>query len=327
MLGSWLFSLLFFAVGIVVLASGIFTLLNNFKARANRVFFELTAAIAIWSAGLALSAISPDAATCEIFRRFAAIGWSTTFAILLHLLLIITGKAPSYKKWLFYLCLFLPAFFNLFIFAVPNGLNPTPYQLHQTEYGWINVAENDVWDWIYYVYYIGYTLAGLWLLYRWGKESSDSTIKKKSRIMCLSIVSALIIGTITDVILSSLYSELPQLAPAIMLIPALSGYHILQKENFGITEGVDRKTSYMNIFSCALVYIILSAQLAAMSYDRSGTHLFGVEESTLKGIIVQIQMFLSIYLVLKQNRPGYIISVIMNAGGLLGAAIYLINGK
>jgi PAS domain S-box-containing protein len=325
MLGSWLFSLLFFAVGIVVLASGIFTLLSNFKARANRVFFELTAAIAIWSAGLALSAISPDAATCEIFRRFAAIGWSTTFAILLHLLLIITGKAPPYKKWLFYLCLFLPAFFNLFIFAVPNGLNPVPYQLHQTEYGWINVAENDVWDWIYYVYYIGYTLAGLWLLYRWGKESSDSTIKKKSRIMCLSIISALIIGTITDVILSSLYSELPQMAPVIMIIPALSGYHILQKENFGITGGVDRKTSYMNIFSCALVYIILTAQLAAMSYDRSGTHLFGVEESTLKGIIVQIQMFLSIYLVLKQNRPGYIISVIMNAGGLLGAAIYLIK--
>ena len=53
MFGSWLFLLLFFAVGIVVLASGIFTLQNNFKAPANRAFFALTIAISIWSSGLA----------------------------------------------------------------------------------------------------------------------------------------------------------------------------------------------------------------------------------------------------------------------------------
>lgn|GEM_PF-2380072 len=40
MLGSWLFSLLFIAVGTVVLASGIFTLLSNYKAGVNRVFFR-----------------------------------------------------------------------------------------------------------------------------------------------------------------------------------------------------------------------------------------------------------------------------------------------
>ena len=288
-------------------------------------FFELTAAITIWSAGLALSAISPDAATCEICRRLAAIGWSTTFAFLLHLLLLVTGKAPFYKNWRFNSFLYFPAFILLFAFVIPNEMNPSPYRLYQTGYGWSNAAENNVWDWIYYVYYIGYTLMGLKLLYRWGKESSDGIIKKKSRIMCLSITASLILGTITDVVLSSLNAGLPQMAPAILLIPVLAIYHILQRESFGITEGVDKKTSYFSIFACALAYVVLAAQLLVLLNNSAETGAFGLKESTLKGVIVQIQMFLSIYLVLKENRPGYMVSVVVNVASLLCATAFAVR--
>jgi len=288
-------------------------------------FFELTAAITIWSAGLALSAISPDAATCEICRRLAAIGWSTTFAFLLHLLLLVTGKAPFYKNWRFNSFLYFPAFILLFAFVIPNEMNPSPYRLYQTGYGWSNAAENNVWDWIYYVYYIGYTLMGLKLLYWWGKESSDGIIKKKSRIMCLSITASLILGTITDVVLSSLNAGLPQMAPAILLIPVLAIYHILQRESFGITEGVDKKTSYFSIFACALAYVVLAAQLLVLLNNSAETGAFGLKESTLKGVIVQIQMFLSIYLVLKENRPGYMVSVVVNVASLLCATAFAVR--
>lgn len=68
MISSWMVSLLFFTVSIVVLASGIFTLQSNYKAMINRVFFALTLSISIWSSGMALSTVATDVAASEIFR-------------------------------------------------------------------------------------------------------------------------------------------------------------------------------------------------------------------------------------------------------------------
>jgi len=316
-------ALLFFTVGTVVLVSGIFTLQGNYKAPANRAFFALTAAITIWSSGMALSVVANDTATGEAFRRIAAIGWGTAYAFLLHFILIITGKFPSLKKRWFYVCLYLPALFSLFAFAVPNTMNPFPYDLRQTAYGWINVAQHNLWDWFFYAYYIGFTLLGLLLLYRWGKNSSDPLTKKKSRIVSLSIITAIVLGTITDVLLSSLFSELPQMAPVIMMIPILSIYHVLQNESFGITEGVDKKTSYIIIFTSVLIYIILSALQVFLSKNLFVPVI--LDESAIRGIVVQIQMFISIYLVLKENRPGYITSVLMNFISLISAIAYLMR--
>ncbi len=241
MLITLMASLIFSAVSIVVLASGVFTLQSNHKASSNRAFFALTVAVAVWSSGMALSAVAPDASICEIFRRFATVGWSTAYAVLLHFILIITGKASLFKKRRLYILLYLPALFCLYAFVIPNALNPFPYNLKQTRFGWINVAQNNIWDLLFYAYYIGFTLIGLFLLYRWGKNSSDNNIKKKSRIILLSLTAALVLGTITDVVLNSLFSELPQMAPVIMLIPNLAIYHVLQKDSFGIKDSVDKK--------------------------------------------------------------------------------------
>lgn len=134
-------------------------------------------ALTIWSFGMSMSNVAPDAATCETFRRIASIGWGTIYAILLHFILVITGKPALYKKWWCYVCLYLPALFCLFAFTVPNGINHAPYDLYQTEYGWVNVPINNMWDWIFYAYYIGFTVIGLLLLYRWGKNSSNTITK------------------------------------------------------------------------------------------------------------------------------------------------------
>lgn len=326
MLNIWMVSLLFFAVGTVVLSSGIFTLQSNHKAPANRVFFALTVAIAIWSSGMGMSTLAEDAATSEIFRRYSAIGWGTTYSLFLHFILIITGRAARYKKWLINLCLYLPSFFSLLAFAVPNGVNPYPYKLHRTEFGWINAAQNNVWDWLFYVYYISFTLIGLSLLYQWGKKSSDNISKKKSRFLCISILSALVLGTFTDVVLSSLFSELPQMAPVILLIPTFSVFHILQKDSLGIAEGVDKKTSYFRIFLCAFIYIILAAVqvfLPDAAFSTGGSSV--LKDSGIRGIIVQVQMFISIYLVLSGNRPGYIVSVMINSIGLSSSIVSLFS--
>jgi len=156
--GSWLFSLLFFGVFTIVLSTGIFTLQNNNKDSSNRVFFALTISIAFWSSGMALSTVARDTDICEIYRRFGAIGWSTAYAILLHFVLIITGRAQKIKSKSLYLLMYIPAVVCIFAFSIPNDLNPWPYDFQKTEYGWINTSQFTFWDWIFYAYYIGYTI-------------------------------------------------------------------------------------------------------------------------------------------------------------------------
>jgi bacteriorhodopsin len=100
MLLSSLFSILFVSVCVVMLACGILVLQKNHQAPANRGFFALIMALNFWSAGLALATNAPDAATCEMWRRFSALGWGTAYAVLLHFILIITGsRAPLQNRY------------------------------------------------------------------------------------------------------------------------------------------------------------------------------------------------------------------------------------
>ena len=57
--------------------------------------------------------------------------------------------------------------------------------------------------------------------------------------------------------------------------------------------------------------------------------ILGIEITTsaLRGIITQIQMLICVYLVLKENKTGYIISVILNIYSMLVAILFMIHTK
>lgn len=325
MLATLMISLLYFAVGTVVLTSGVFTLQNNTKAPINRVFFALTVSVTIWSAGIGFTLVSPNASACEICWRFSAFGWCTVYALLLHFVLIITGKISLIKKKIYYSLLYLPAIIILLVNIIPTRLNSAPFDFHHTRFGWIAVGKNNIWAIIFYIYYIGYSLTVLFLLYLWGRDSQDDAVKKKSRYMILSIVAAFLIGTITDVILNHVFDDFPQMAPIILLIPTLVTFHILQKDSFSITEGIDKKTSYVVLYLIVLLYILLSAFLTFASTYEIGFNQIEFDNTVINGMVIQLQMFLSIYLVLAQNMPGYIAAVMVNFIGMVSAVAFMIS--
>lgn len=327
MFNTLLFSILLFSVCIVSLASGILLLQNNHKAPANGVFFAMIIAVNFWSAGLALAILAPNVEICEIWRRFSAIGWGTFYAIFLHFILIITGRMKFSKKWWFYLLLYAPALITVFAFAVPNHINPLPYQLHQTEYGWVNVAENNIWDWLFYAYYISYTIMGLLFVLIWGKKSSDDSIKRQSRIISLAILCGLVLASLTDVVLSSIFVKLPQMAPVIMLIPILAIYHTLRKSSFEIADFFNKKSSYVNITASVILYVIISFFQIYVAVGESHIIPVNFEENTFRGILLQLQMLISLYLVLKENKPGYIASVLMNSANLIGNIVFMLRSN
>ena len=168
---AYLFTTLFLSANVVSLILGFLVIRNNRKAAVSRCFFALILSLNFWSLGLAFANIAADAATCEIWRRYSSLGWGTAYSIILHFAMLLTGKTALLKRPWFPVLLYLPAVLTVLAYGIPSGLNPEPYHLIQTEFGWINlskVVEYNLWDWIFFVYYISYTIAALVLVFRWG---------------------------------------------------------------------------------------------------------------------------------------------------------------
>ncbi len=321
------FSILFFTTCIVSLVSGILVLQNNRKAPANLCFFGLVIAVNFWSLGLALATSATNVVTCEFWRRFSAIGWGSAYAIILHFVIIISGTGRPRKKWWFYLLLYLPAAISVFSFAIPSEINKNPYQLIRTEFGWVNVAGNSIWDWIFYVYYIGYTITSLLLLLRWNKKSSDITVKRQSRIIFLSFVFTFVIASFTDVLLNRGSAQLPQMAPIIMLIPIIAIYHSIKKYGFIVTKSVDKKGRYLNLIISIILYIVLIFFISGLGAEGSIFQLSNLKSITIRGMITQAQMLILIYLVLRENKPGIIAAIILNLNSLFGSLLFMYRFK
>lgn len=327
---SSLFSIMFFSVCIASLVMGIFVLQNDRKKHVNRCFFALIASVSIWSAGLAIANSAPDAATCEIWRRFSAVGWGTVYSIMLHFVLIITGRVKLLKKWWFYVLLYLPAAITVLAYAIPSGINQTPYHLQQTEFGWVNVAQvadYNIWDWVFLAYYVGYSVTGLILVLLWNIRSSDHSIKMQSRAIFLSFTTTLIIGSLTDLLLGNTLAKLPQMAPLILLIPITTLYYSIKKYGFIVTELLEKKSSYTRIIIFVILYVILSALLIAFSSDSVNIGNVNISTTTLRGIIIQLQMLISVYLVIRENKPGFIASVLMNIVSIVSSVAHIIRNS
>jgi diguanylate cyclase (GGDEF)-like protein len=86
-----------------------------------------------------------------------------------------------------------------------------------------------------------------------------------------------------------------------------------------------KKPEYFCIVLYVVFYVILSLFLR-LSIKGSNVvqvmHL-SVESSIIRGILTQLQMLLSLFLVLKENRHGYIAAIIMNVYSIIVSTIFL----
>ncbi len=278
--------------------------------------------------GLAVATSAADIETCETWRRISAIGWGSAFSIILHFILIITDRKSSLGKWWFYVLLYLPAAVTVLTFAIPTDLNQAPYQLQLTEYGWVNIAQiaqYTIWDWIFFLYYIGYTLSGLVLVLLWGKRSSEHNKKMQSRIIFSSFLAALILGTLTDIVLNSTSVKIPQMAPIVMLIPIIAIYYAIKKHGFMVSGPVEKKGSYIRIIICVILYVVLSSLLMGDSEKNSRIEFVNMDASSFRGIITQLQMLISVYLALKEQKPGCIAAFLINVISVVISVTFMIR--
>jgi len=255
---SLFFSLLFFTTFTIELFIGLYVLTINPKGKLNRQFFFVVIALCLWSFGFAMGNIAPTIETCLIWRRVAAVGWTTAYSLLLHFILILTGRDSALKKWNYFF-LYLPAIVCLFVFSVNKEMAFLQYNLVQVDYGWINIAVNNVWDWFFYIYYIGYVILSIGILYHWKRGSKENRVKKQANIMLISILLIAVLGTVTDLLLSYFVkSPLPQMAPIFNLIPVFAILYSIKKNSYMRELTKNEDNSILNERSRSKLYTYLA---------------------------------------------------------------------
>ncbi len=228
-----LLSICFSSICIVSLFLGIYTLYTNPRVKTNRLFFALSVFLLIWSYGFAMAISAPDLSACLFWRRFAAIGWGVFYSILLHFMISLSGRTSLLNKWWKYVLLYLPAVVCITVFSYIPWLNPQQYNLVLTELGWVNVSIKNFWDWLFILYYVSYSLASIFLIWKWGESASSKNIKKQSDIILRAFIITLILGVFIESVVNNVFSiRIPQLAPIIMLLPVLSICYAMQKYGF-----------------------------------------------------------------------------------------------
>ncbi|WP_249896715.1 EAL domain-containing protein [Paenibacillus sp. PK3_47] len=229
MSSAYIFSLMFFIAFAVYFILGIYTLSIDAHSKLNRLFSVACLSLAVWAFCFSIANSAQDYETAIFWRRWSSLGYGTVYSLLLHFFLLVTERTRILKsKWI-YVLLYLPALVNVIAFGYSDTAKDQ-YRLVNTAGGWVNVSANGWGDVYFNLYYILFTSAGLLLLWNWGKKSIDPSKKKQAALFMFAYTLAMIIGTITDVVVNTYTSyTIPQMAPVIVLLPTTAIFYAIKR--------------------------------------------------------------------------------------------------
>lgn len=217
---------IFFFTAIISTMLGVLILYFDRKSALNRVFFALCLSLTIWALGFSLALDAPSAQACLFWRRLSAVGWGSQFAVLLNFSLIFSGKIRTTKhRWLTLLS-YAPALFVVWVFALSNETTAHQYNFVRFDTGWLNIAVNNIWDMVFYGYYLVYGGCSLWIIWRHGRKSNSADVKKQSNTLVFTFALAVVAGSVTDIFADSIFRvKMPQIAPVIILLPVFAAFY------------------------------------------------------------------------------------------------------
>jgi len=194
----------------------LFLLWKDSSSLLNRVCSAFIASLVIWSFGLTffyVPGILKD--TAKIFNNISAMGWISFASLFLWFTLIFTEKKILLKKHIIYPMLFIIPI--VLIYKHWTGFMVEDYI--QRSWGWSKILSPTIWNYLFYVYYLLFTIGALYLIYDFGKKIKDPMKKKQARIIFLTTLITLIIGTFNEVILPEIgIIKIPSIANIVSFI-------------------------------------------------------------------------------------------------------------
>jgi diguanylate cyclase (GGDEF)-like protein/PAS domain S-box-containing protein len=231
-----LISVIFLISSLFYLYIGGQMLYETIEGRLSITYFLTAASLFIWGSSFSIASSSHFIESVYFWRRIAAIGWGSFFALMLHTIFELTREKKirfAVRKkltWWQYLLLYFPAILTIYAFSLSSNLATKNYNLVKGLYGWSNISSNNLWDIFFYLYYISYSIIGIVLLIRWNKKTALIREKKQAVFIMLSCLIAVLLGTISDVIFDFYeYRNFPEIAIALLVIPFSSIWYSIKK--------------------------------------------------------------------------------------------------
>lgn len=300
---SSLLSFLFILGSIIPIFWGIYITRINLKSNKNKLFFLICLALSIWSFGFAAANLSTSLKDALFWRRFASIGMTSIFSIILQFLLLFTSKKESEKINKKSYIVYIPGIICMYVFSISSDFAAAQYDLVKTSYGVINIAPNNIWDYFYFFYYSLYMLFGLVIIWNLKDRIKEKVKLKLANIIIATILAAAVFGSLTDVFSSLLISKpLPELAPLFMLMPLGTMYYSARYYGFMnlnesykdevILNEEDRSKIFRNLsiaFYTAAVLSFISEYIPYMNEQHSFKLAFLKSLSLISiGVIISI---------------------------------------
>lgn len=247
------FSFLLFLTATIYLFWGIYSINLNPKIKINRVFLFLCISLSIWSFGLGAANSASSIGEVLFWRRFAAIGWTTFYAIMLHFTLLLTSAKRIIKGKIGLVVIYIPALISTYIFAISSKLATSQYNFVKSPLGWTNISLNNNYDLFFKLYYMVFCIAIFFLVWQWKKSFKDDKSIRRINAVLLGLVTSLFLGSLTDMVANNVLSmPIPQMAPLFLLLTTWIIYYssryyglikrrTIEKDEIIITEDEQKK--------------------------------------------------------------------------------------
>lgn len=189
--------LILFQLFIFYLCFGFYALFKNWYSMKNRMLFSLCINLSIWSFGYAFMSVAPNQNSANAWRIVAAIGWCLLFSTWLDFTIFVT---LNNDKWLTNpkrLLIYIP---SVFFYIANLRYKPSSVMIKINNI-WKDKYPIDYIEILYITYYIAFSIAGILIIYKWGKNSLSKTEKKQAKIIVSTASISFFIGLFIDTLL------------------------------------------------------------------------------------------------------------------------------
>ncbi|MFC1631503.1 PAS domain S-box protein [Candidatus Omnitrophota bacterium] len=244
----YILPLIFFFSFLIHIYLSVIILANYTKSNLHRSCAMLLSCFALWSlsAGLAQFPFGRED-TARLFYNISSIGWISFAGFFLWFALIFSGKEKRLKAKYIYPPLF--ALVILLIYKQWTGYLLTDFT--KQSYGWSFSWSDSIWSYIFQFYYLAALFLSFGLIIR--RKSKSVNERKQATIIFVTSLIALIIGSLSDVVLPELN---------IFVIPPLGAVTTL-------------------IWACGLVYAMVRYKFLAITPHSAAEYIISTMKESL----------------------------------------------
>lgn len=268
----------FFASLIYVYLAG-FALIKNPKGSLNRACAAFCFSFCLWSfTQIFIQNPSVSLNTVRLAENFSAIGWCSFASFYIWFIFIFTKKNEVIKSNLFRVFLFvLPV-----VFIYVNYAGFLKEYFIKQPWGWVFTWRESIWRYLFYVYYSSFVLTGIYLTVNFSKKTKKLIEKKQAKIIYISSIVSLILGTLSDAILPELrVHTIPRLGNIAVLGLSFGIVYAITKYKFLIITPTIAAEKIISTMTDAL--ILLDTKGKIITVNNATLNLLGYKRSELEG--------------------------------------------